>query len=97
MSVENEQTDTKQDGRTCLAKPISQARTGTRKLFPAQLTMNRMGKLTRLVCNMQYCDDHTCIHIFYRVYPQLPPVLTETGSDLQRISNHCRVVFEGGR
>ena len=52
MSVENEQADTRRDGQTCLAKPNSQARTGTRKFFSVQLTINRIGKLTRLICTL---------------------------------------------
>ena len=36
--------DTGRDGQTCLAKRIFQARAGTRKCFPVQLTMNRIGK-----------------------------------------------------
>ena len=31
LSVENEQTDAGRDGQTCLARPNSQARTGTWK------------------------------------------------------------------
>ena len=38
------------------AKPISRnqvfARTGARKNFPAQLTMDRIGNLTRLICTL---------------------------------------------
>ena len=34
VSIENEQADTRRDGQTCLAKPNSQARTGTRIFFP---------------------------------------------------------------
>ena len=48
--VDNEQDDTRWDGQACPAKPNSQAQTGTRKCFPVQLTMNRIGKLTRLIC-----------------------------------------------
>ena len=43
VSVENEQAGTGRDGQTCLAKPNFQARTGTRKCFPVQLTMIRIG------------------------------------------------------
>ena len=32
LSIENEQTDAGRDGQTCLARPNSQARTGTGKL-----------------------------------------------------------------
>ena len=52
--VENGQADTRRDGQTCLAKPHSQARTGMRIFFPVQLTMNRIGKLTRLICSLCY-------------------------------------------
>ena len=48
VSIENEQAGTRQDSQTCLAKPNSQARTGSRKFFPVQLTMNRIGSFTRL-------------------------------------------------
>ena len=34
MSVENEQADAGRDGRTCLARPNSRARTGTGIIFP---------------------------------------------------------------
>ena len=44
--MENEQADTRRDGQICLTKPNSQARTGTRKYFPVQLTMERIGKFT---------------------------------------------------
>ena len=44
--------DTRRDGQICLAKPYSQARTGTRKCFPVQLTMDRIGKLARLICTL---------------------------------------------
>ena len=38
--------------------------------------MDRIGKLTRLICTLLYvCDDHTCIDIYCSVYPQLPPVI----------------------
>ena len=52
LSVENEQADTRRDGQICLMKPNSQARTRTRELFPVQLTMDRIGKLTRLICTL---------------------------------------------
>ena len=52
--MENEQTDTGRDGQTCLAKPIFQARTGTRKFFLVSLTINRIGYFTRLICTLLY-------------------------------------------
>ena len=58
-------------------KPNSQARTGARKFSPVQLTINRIGNLTQLICTLLYVmTTHTCIRILYcRVYPQLPPVI----------------------
>ena len=52
LSVENEQAGTRRDGQICITKPNSQARTGTRIFFPVQLTMDRIGKLTRLICTL---------------------------------------------
>ena len=53
LSVENEQADAGRDGRTRLARPNSQARTGTaageKNIFPAQLNTSRIGNLTRLI------------------------------------------------
>ena len=46
---------------------------GTRFFFLVQLTMNRIGNLTRMYSAI--CDDHTCIHIYCSVYPQLPHVM----------------------
>ena len=46
VSIENEQANTRRDSQTCLAKPNSQAQTGSRKCFPVQLTMNRIGNFT---------------------------------------------------
>ena len=54
VSIENEQADKRRDSRTCLAKPNSQARTGARIFFPAQLTMTRIGNLTQLTCTLLY-------------------------------------------
>ena len=54
VSMENKQADTRRDSQTCLAKPSSQARTGARNFFPVQLTMNRIGNLTRLICTLLY-------------------------------------------
>ena len=54
-SVENEQADTKRDSQICLTKPNPQACTGTRKFFPVQLTMDRIGKLT---LNSQLLSGH---------------------------------------
>ena len=77
VSIENEQADKRRYSQTCLAKPNSQARTGARKLSPVQLTINRIGNLTQLICTLLYVmTTHTCIRILYcRVYPQLPPVI----------------------
>ena len=75
VSIENEQADKRRYSQTCLAKPNSQARTGARKFSPVQLTINRIGNLTQLICTLLYVmTTHTCIRILYcRVYPQLPP------------------------
>ena len=57
---EDEQTDAGWDYRTRLARPNSQARTGTDSeisIFPVQLTTSRIGNLTRLI----YADNHTYI------------------------------------
>ena len=54
VGVENEQADKRRDSQTCLAKPNSQARTGARKISPVQLTMNRIGNLTQLICTLLY-------------------------------------------
>ena len=76
VSIENEQADKRRDSQTCLAKPNSQARTGARKIFPVQLTMNRIGNLTQLICTLLYVmTTHTCIRIYCSVYPQFPPVI----------------------
>ena len=74
---ENEQADKRRYSQTYLAKPNSQARTGARKFSPVQLTINRIGNLTQLICTLLYVmTTHTCIRILYcRVYPQLPPVI----------------------
>ena len=75
VSIENEQADTGRDGQTCLAKPNFQARTGTRKFFPVQLTMNRIGNLPVDLHSAIY-DGNTYIHIYCcSVYPQLQPVI----------------------
>ena len=77
VSIENEQADKRRYSQTCLAKPSSRARTGARKFSPVQLTINRIGNLTQLICTLLYVmTTHTCIRILYcRVYPQLPPVI----------------------
>ena len=67
LSVENEQADTKRDGQTCLAKLNSQAQTGTKKFSPVQLTMNRIGKLTRLICTLLLYDGMTT-HAYIYIY-----------------------------
>ena len=54
VSIGNEQADTRRDSQTCLAKPSYQARTGARKIFPVQLTMDRIGNLTQLICTLLY-------------------------------------------
>ena len=62
LNIENDQADPGRDGRTRLAKPNSQARTGTGKysFFPVQLTTSRIGNLTRLIHNLlQVMTIHT--------------------------------------
>ena len=51
LRVENEQDDAGRDGRTCLARPNYQARTGARKIsfFPVQWTTSRISSLTWLI------------------------------------------------
>ena len=53
----DEQADARQDCRTRLARPNSQARTRTRKysFFPVQLTTNRIGNLTWLIHTLAIC------------------------------------------
>ena len=52
--IENELADKRRDSQTCLAKPNSQARKGARNFFPVQVTMNRIGNLTQLICTLLY-------------------------------------------
>ena len=54
--LENEEADAGLDGRTRLARPNSQARTGTQGniVFPVQLTTRRVGNLTRLIHTLLY-------------------------------------------
>ena len=53
---------------------LRRKRLSTRKIFPVQLTMNRIGNLP-VDLYSAICDDNTCIHIYCSVYPQLPPIL----------------------
>ena len=64
------------------AKPVSRNQIlrreqGQGNFSPVQLTINRIGHLTQLICTLLYVmTTHTCIRILYcRVYPQLPPVI----------------------
>ena len=64
MSLENEQAEAGRDGRTRLARPNSQARTGIdREIFilHVQLTTSRIGNLTRLIHHalLYICDGDT--------------------------------------
>ena len=54
--MENEQVDAGRDGRTGLARPNSQARTGTGEIlfFSVQLTTTRIGNLIRLIHALLY-------------------------------------------
>ena len=60
----DEHADAGRDCRTRLARPMSQARmeTGKYSFFPVQLTMSRVGDLTRLIHILAVCDDGTHIH-----------------------------------
>ena len=51
FTVEKKRADAGRDGRTRLARPSSQARTGTGKktMFPVQLTTSTSGNHTRLI------------------------------------------------
>ena len=56
----DEQADAGQDCRNRLARPNSQARTGTGKsIFPVQLTTSRVANFTRLIVTPSICDGHT--------------------------------------
>ena len=56
----DEQADAGQDGRTRLARPNSQAQTGTgKKKNPCSADPSRTGNLTRLILTLAICDDHT--------------------------------------
>ena len=65
----DEQADARRDCRNRLARPNSQARTGTGKYFFSfvQLTTGRIGNLTRLILTLAICDD--LIYIVYGSYP----------------------------
>ena len=61
LGVENGQADVGRDGLTCIARPNSQARTGTGKInfpvfniFPVQLTTSRIGSHTQLMVSLLY-------------------------------------------
>ena len=56
----DEQADARRDGRTRLARPNSQVRTGTGKYS--------IGNLTRLMLTLTICDDHTYIHIYIHTH-----------------------------
>ena len=61
----DEQADAGRDGRNRLARPNSQARTGTEKfIFLVQLTPSRVGNLTRLIPTLAICDDRTNINAY---------------------------------
>ena len=66
ISIENEQADKRRYSQTCLAKPNSQARTGARQFSPVQLTINRIGNLTQLICTWYsaVCHDHTYMYTY---------------------------------
>ena len=53
LGLENERADARRDGRTCLARPISQRGRGQGEfIFPVQLTKREMGNQTRLVSTL---------------------------------------------
>ena len=74
LSVENEKADTGRDGQTCLAKPKSPARTVTGKCFPVQLTTNRIGNLTQLICTLLYLMT-IYAYIYTVTCTQLPSII----------------------
>ena len=57
----DEQADAGRDCRTRLARPNSQARTGTgeKNIYPVQVTTSRIGNLNRSMHFLAICDDHT--------------------------------------
>ena len=57
----DDQADAGRDGQTRLARPNSQARTATGKIFfPVQLTTtSRIGNFTGLILALAICDDIT--------------------------------------
>ena len=67
LSAENEKADTGRDDRTCLARPNSQARTGTRKSSFSlyQLTTSRIGNHAWLIhALLKVLTTHTYIHYY---------------------------------
>ena len=62
----DEQADAGRECQTRLARPNSQARTGTGKyyFFLLQLTTSRIGNLTRLILTLAICDDNTYMHTY---------------------------------
>ena len=70
LSVENERADAGgRDGRPCLAKPNSQARTGVREevIFHVEVTADHKAGLghTRLTHTLQKCWASLPIYIYY--------------------------------
>ena len=63
----DEQADAGRDCRTRLARPNSQARTGTgeKNIYPVQVTTSRIGNLNRSMHFLAICDDHTYIHTLF--------------------------------
>ena len=66
-SVENNQADAGQDGRTRLARPNSRARAGTGEIFifPVQVTTGKIGwqPVDQNTLPYEVRDDHTYMYI----------------------------------
>ena len=66
LSVENERADAGRDGQTCLARPNSQARTGTAKFhFPSSADHDQDWHPYPVDPYSAIYDGHTYIHVLY--------------------------------
>ena len=48
---------------------------GSKEIFPCSADHGQDWQAHPVDLYSVVCDDHTCIHIYCRVYPQLPPVV----------------------
>ena len=84
----DKQADAGRDCRTRLARPNSQARTGTGEIFifPVELTTSRIGNLIRLILTLAICDDRKYIPVYIRVDEQGRAIFSRgwNGEQLQR-------------